>query len=133
MTRQEGTALLEALLAGLLFSAAVGGAAATAMYHERALRVYQDRNTAAFLAEQELEEILAHTFTDLPQAVAAYPRELKVRRTVDSSVLERAFVCQAVVQESAGGELRTVRVEVSYQEDGGTREVSLETDVFWTH
>lgn len=129
----RGALLLEVLIVAIVFTFLVSAAAATASYHERALRVHQDRNSATFLAEQEMERLVAEGFVLLPQAAAAYPQDLVVRRFVDGQTVESTYTCRVEVTESPGRELRHVLVEVTYPQQDGERAVRLETDVFWSN
>ena len=128
----QGALLLEVLVAAILFAFIVSAAAASASYHERALQVHQDRNAATFLAEQEMERLLAEGFVRLPQAAAAYPQDLTVRRFIDGQAVTSIYRCEVNVTDAPSGDLRTVLVEVTYPEREGERTVRLETDVFWS-
>ena len=124
--------LLEVLIAALIFTFTVSAAAATAAYHERALQLHQDRNSATFLAEQVMEEVMAGGFSRLPAAAAAYPQDLTIKRGVDGIPVTSVYSCRVVVSSPSDPKLRTVVVEVNYPERQGLRTVHLETDVFWS-
>lgn len=124
--------VLEALIAGLLFATVVGLAATSSAYHERALRKFQDRNAATFLAEREMEEALAQGYLRLPTHAAAYPQVFTISRTLDSQVQTVDYRCELSTTDSPEGNLRTVVVTVFYPDNGTERSVRLETDVYWT-
>lgn len=130
---RRGLLLLEVLIAGIIFSFVVSSAAATAIYHERALQKHQNRNAATFLAQQEMENLLSESYARLPVAVNNnYPVDIDVRRWVDSSDAFSQYHCEVTLTDSPDGTVRTVLVEVSYTERDETKVVRLETDVFWS-
>lgn len=128
----HGFLLLEVLIAAIVFSFVVASNAATATYHERALRKYQDRNSATFVAQQEMEALLAESYSRLPQAAADYPLDIDVKRTVDGTEVTSQYHCEVEVTEATDKTVRTVLVTVSYQDGEETKTVNLESDVFWS-
>lgn len=119
-------------MAATIFAFVVASTAATASYHERALRKYQDRNSATFVAQQEMEALLAESYSRLPEAAAEYPVDIEVKRTVDGTSIASLYHCEVAVSEAPDKTLRTVLVTVSYPEGEDTKTVFLESDVFWS-
>ena len=129
---RHGFLLLEVLIAAVVFSFVVASTAATASYHERALRKYQDRNSATFVAQQEMEALLAESYSRLPEVAADYPLDIQDTRTVDGVALTSQYRCEVAVTEATDKTVRTVLVTVSYQDGEETKTVNLESDVFWS-
>lgn len=119
-------------MAATIFAFVVAGTAATASYHERALRKYQDRNSATFVAQQEMEALLAESYSRLPEAAAEYPVDIEVKRTVDGIAKTSLYHCEVAVTEAPDKTMRRVLVTVSYPEGEDTKTVLLESDVFWS-
>lgn len=129
---KRGTLVLEALLAGVMFASCIAVVAAISAYHQRALVHFQDRNAATFLAEREMEELLAQGFSGIPHYVLSYPQVFSVKRRIDSTAVVADYRCEITYVDSPNHDLRTVVVSVFYPEDGREKQVRLETDVYWT-
>ena len=125
---RHGFLLLEVLIAAVVFSFVVASTAATASY----LRKYQDRNSATFVAQQEMEALLAESYSRLPEVAADYPLDIQVTRTVDGVAVTSQYRCEVAVTEATDKTVRTVLVTVSYQDGEETKTVNLESDVFWS-
>ena len=80
-----------------------------------------------------MENLTAETFARLPVAVSTnYPLDVTVRRSVDGQVVGSEYRCEVRLDDSPDGTLRTIQVTVSYEQGDETKQVSLESDVFWS-
>ena len=128
----RGILLAEAILAAILFSAGVALVASSLTYQNLAAMKYQRRQAAVYIARGQMEQVLSAKFDELSTEADAYPQTFNVVQSVDGLDTSEEYRCEVRVTTSPSGEMRTILVEVTYEEQENLRSVRLETDVFWT-
>ena len=126
----RGFSLLEVIVASFFLATAIGGLAFAWHTQLRAAFRSQNFNLARFLARSEMEKAISQGFKQLDTHLTFYPLTSQIERESKGRVHTTEFTITISSEELVENKLRSVLVEVSYQEGEAQRQYSLESSLF---